>query len=88
MNSETDDLITELLGRVSVDPRGYKGDKLLLNRCLLALQQQQNTVSISRECADEALGAMQVCQADPTWACGELAGAISEIKKALESSDE
>ena len=36
---DIDDLITELLGRVSVDPKGYKGDKLLLNRCLLALQE-------------------------------------------------
>jgi len=45
---------------------------------------QPDTVRISRECALEALHAMQNDQARPDFQCGELNEAIGQLKQALE----
>ena len=55
---------------------------------LAALQPEPDTVRISRECALEALHAMQNDQARPDFQCGELNEAIGQLKQALESGHE
>jgi hypothetical protein len=48
---------------------------------------QPDTVRISRECALEALHAMQNDQARPDFQCGELNEAIGQLKQALEKGE-
>lgn len=47
-------------------------------------QIEADKVMISRECALEALHAMQNDQARPDFQCGELNEAIGQLKQALE----